>query len=122
MVAAVELHDAIATGEPSGDAEGAHDRFSPRGYEPNLLETGDEAAHGLGQEDFTRGRGAEGRAECCRVGDGTNDGGVGVTEETGAVALDVVEVDRPLDISQRCPCTRCNRHRLATDGGEGANG
>jgi len=52
VVAAGELDDDLAPGEPPGQADGGHGRLGARGNEPHPLDRGHQAAEGLGELDL----------------------------------------------------------------------
>jgi len=62
VVATVELHDLVATGETARESHRAHQRFGARRDQSNLFEAGDARGHRFGEQDLARRRRAECRA------------------------------------------------------------
>ncbi len=103
VVAAVELYDRVATGVAAGQSHRTHDRFGPRRDEAHLFESVDPRGHRFSQHHLSgRGR-AERRTSTGLGSQGLDHHGVGVTEQRGAVGLDVVEVPRTLHVDDVGP-------------------
>jgi 6-phosphofructokinase 2 len=121
VVAPGELHDAAPPGEPPCDTDRAHRRLGARGGEAQQLDGGDPATHLLGEHHLSEGRRPEAGPIRRSRRDRFEDGRVPVTEDRGAVGLDVVEIATALDIDD--VRTLAPRHEVgrAADGAERAN-
>ena len=67
VVAAVELHHAVAPGDPPRQPEHAHGGLGPRRHQPDPLASRHPGADVLGQEHLAGGGRAEGRPACRRL-------------------------------------------------------
>ena len=121
VVAAGELHDLPAAGEPAGDADGGHRRLGAARHEADELDDGTRSTDRLGEEHLALGRRAVARAVLGGGLDGLDDGGVGVAEDDGAVALDEVDVAAALDVPHVGALGAVDEVRRAADAAEGAH-
>ena len=81
VIAAVELHDLVATRVAARETHGAHQRLGTRRNQSYLFEAGHSRDHRFGEQDLTRRRRAEGRSLTRRLAKGVHDVGVRVAEE-----------------------------------------
>ena len=104
--AAFELQDFVAAAEGAGDAEGLEAGVGAAGGEADLVGAGKGADELLGKLDGVLVGGEEGASALDGFDDSLDDAGVGVAEDHGAGAHEVVDVLIAGDVPRcgsRCP-------------------
>ncbi len=105
VVAAGELHDLRAAGEPAREPDRRHRRLGAAADQPHLLDGVDAAHDLLGEQHLAGARGAEGEAARGGVAHGLDDRGVRVAEHHRPPRADEVEVVAAVDVGDpRAAC------------------
>jgi hypothetical protein len=117
VVAAGELHDDVAAGEPAGQPDRRHRGLGARRHQPEPLDRG-AADDLLDQGDLVLGRGAVRRAAGGRLADRGDHLGVSVPEEHRPPGADQVDVLVAVDVGEPRPARRGDEPGRAADGVE----
>ena len=122
VVAAGELHDAVAARKTTGHAERAHRGFGPRADHPHLFDRGDRLDDHLGQFRLRFGRRAEARPLGEGRFDGSDDLGMGVPQDQRAPRADVIDQAITVDVDEVRPLASLDEEGFAPDRAERAGG
>ena len=122
VVAARELDDPGAPGDPAGEPDGAHRRLRARVDQPHLLHRPDPPDDLLSELDLGRRRRAERQPAARRLPDRFDDRRVRVAEDHRAPRADQVDVAVAVGVGEPRPPGGDHEPRRPADGGEGADG
>ncbi len=121
VVAAFELDDAGAAGEPAREAERGHRRLGARGHEPHERHARQRLAEQLRELDLERGRRAERESFERRLAHGRDDQWVRVPEDERPPGADVVDVALAVGVPEVRAFAAFEEARRAADGAERAH-
>ena len=119
VVASGELEDDVPSGGGPGQAEGAHGGLRATVHQAHHLDPGHQAHDSLRQLDFGGRRGSVRGAAVELVGQRFNDHGMGVSQDEGPPAQDVVRVATALGVEQVRALPAFHEERRAPDRAEG---
>ena len=115
VIAAVQLHDVVASRRRARDTDRGHGRLGPRGHEAQPLRGGVEPAYALPQLDLERARHAEEGALAKLALHGFHDGRMGMAQEHRTPAQHVVQKLVPVGVGERHPAARDDVARRSAD-------
>ncbi|MNE50676.1 hypothetical protein D3C80_1452640 [compost metagenome] len=121
MVAALELDDAVATGEAAGQTDGAHGRFGAGADHAHHLHRRHQAAHQVGHLGFHGGRRAVGQAVLQLLAHRVEHLRMAVAEDHRTPGADVVDVALVVLVGDVGAFGVLEEQRGAADAAEGAH-
>ena len=122
VVASLELHDAVASRDTAGKADGRHDGLGAAIGHPDLLDGGNQAADGLGHLDFEGIRNAEAGTVLGRPGDGIDHDLRRMAQDSRSPGADAVDVFPAINIGDRASLGLVDEEGLTSDAAEGPHG
>ena len=122
VIAAVELHDPIASGRGPRQSHRGHRGLRPARDEPDELNPRERVHDATGELDLAFGRRAEGGASGSRRACRTDDLGMGVPEQQRTPRTDQVHVPVAVDVDHVRALAAIEEPRGASHRAERANG
>ncbi len=100
VVAALELHDAVASRGRARHPQSAHGRFRSGIDEPHAFDRRHQPADAFSERDLERARRAEARAAARRAGDGRHEALRGVAVNQRSPRHDVIDECVAVDVCE----------------------
>ena len=122
VIAALELDDLVAAGEPARQPKAGHRRLRAAVDHSHLLDRRDPAADQLGHFHFERIGNAEADAARGRLADRVEHDRRRVPEDRRAPGADVIDVFVAVDVPNPGALRAVDEERLAAEAAEGAHG
>src|SRR5262245_42774746 len=122
VIAPVELHEHIASGCPTRDADRAHGRLGAGAHEPYHFDRRVRLRDRFGDLDLAGRRCSVARPPSGGGGNGLHHGRRGVTEDEGPPRPDVVDVRPTVDVPETRALGARDGKRLAADTPKGTDG